>query len=108
MNNLIYIYVDPNKNKVTLTKKELEALLEKAFNQGYYSRPYYYSYAYPYTYPYYSTTTSTGDCVTISNTSRDVGLKQDFATYTSSLSDSIIFTTSQAEAEYGIGTNMND
>lgn len=53
----------------------------------------------PYTYTY------TGPC---DATAETTGTKSSFSTYTTSCNNSIIFTSSEAEANYGIGTNMNN
>lgn len=118
MVDVIYVYANPYDGTVTLTKEELQELLDKAFKQGYYSRGYIYSSPWTVTTtPYY--TTSAGPKVTVnpctitcnntapSTLTADTGTQEDFSTYTTSYHDSIIFTSSEAEANYGIGTNQN-
>lgn len=135
MVDVIYVYADPYSDMVNLTKEELQALLEKAFKQGYdkgygdarfrYDYPIItttpaitYEKSIPYTNPCTitcdssittATTATDADTVTtISCTAKDSGLRKDFWTYTESGLGSIIFTSSEAEANYGIGTNMNN
>ena len=114
MVDVIYVYANPYDGTVTLTKEELQELLDKAFKQGYYSRGYVYSS--PWTTV---TTTSAGPkvpvnpcTITCNNTApstltADAGTQEDFSTYTKSMQDSIIFTASESNAQYGIGTNAN-
>ena len=135
MVDVIYVYADPYDDMVHLTKKELQELLDRAFkqghNQGYAEARYYYTSPYitttpaitykqepGYNPPYTITCTHTGDAVTIPYTNPCTGLcdataeatgtKSNFSTYTTSCNNSIIFTSSEAEANYGIGTNMNN
>ena len=118
MVDVIYVYANPYDGTVTLTKEELQELLEKAFKQGYYSKGYIYSSPWTVTTtPYY--TTSAGPKVTVnpctitcnntasSTLTADTGTQEDFSTYTKSMQDSIIFTASESNAQYGIGTNAN-
>lgn len=119
MVDVIYVYANPYDGTVTLTKEELQELLDKAFKQGYYSRGY--TYGSPWTVtptPYYTTTPGSNITVnpctiTCDNTvpstltANAAGTQEDFSTYTKSMQDSIIFTSSEAEANYGIGTNQN-
>lgn len=134
MVNVIYVYADPYDDMVHLTKKELQELLDKAFkqghNQGYAEGRNFYNSPYitttpaityklePEYNPYTITCTAADDNITIpytqtcsitNNTATEaVGTKSSFSTYTTSCNDSIIFTSSEAEANYGIGTNMNN
>lgn len=134
MVDVIYVYADPYDDMVHLTKKELQELLDRAFkqghNQGYAEGRNYYNSPYitttpaitykqqPEYNPYTITCTYTGDAVTIpytntcsianDSTTEAAGTKSSFSTYTTSCNDSIIFTSSEAEANYGIGTNMNN
>lgn len=119
MVDVIYVYANPYDGTVTLTKEELQELLDKAFKQGYYSRGY--TYSSPWTTvtttPYCTTTTGSNITVnpctiTCNNTApstltADTGTQEDFSTYTKSMQDSIIFTASESNAQYGIGTNAN-
>lgn len=134
MVDVIYVYADPYDDMVHLTKKELQELLDRAFkqghNQGYAEGRNFYNSPYitttpaitykqePGYNPYTITCTHTGDAVTIPYTNTCTGLcdataetastKSSFSTYTTSCIDSIIFTNSEAEANYGIDTNMNN
>ena len=112
MVDVIYVYANPYDGTVTLTKEELQELLDKAFKQGYYSRGY--TYSSPWTTvttttpPYYTyTTTGAGIQTNPCTITCDTGTQEDFSTYTKSSNDSIIFTSLESEAQYGIGTNAN-
>lgn len=119
MIDVIYVYANPYDGTVTLTKEELQELLDKAFKQGYYSRGYTYSSPWTvtttpsYTYTVADSSITANPCtITCDNTvpstlTMDAGTQEDFSTYTKSMQDSIIFTSSEAEANYGIGTNQN-
>lgn len=102
MSDVIYVYVNPETNYIVLTKKELEDLLDKAYQQGRNSH-WYWGY-----YPtYYSTTPSYpyGNTISTTGTSKDYNI-------TSSVDDpskhnTVIFTTSSNDATYGIATPSN-
>jgi len=131
MVDVIYVYADPYNDMVNLTKEELQELLEKAFKQGYdkgygearfrYDYPIItttpaitYEKTAPYTNPYTitadgtTTATDTADAITTMSYATQDNTRKDFWTYTDSGSGSIIFTNSEIEANYGIGTNMNN
>jgi len=131
MVDVIYVYADPYNDMVNLTKEELQTLLEKAFKQGYdkgygearfrYDYPIItttpaitYEKTAPYTNPYTITAdettiaTDTTDTITTIPCATQDNTRKDFWTYTESGLGSIIFTSSEAEANYGIGTNMNN
>ena len=135
MVDVIYVYADPYSDMVNLTKEELQTLLEKAFKQGYdkgygearfrYDYPIItttpaitYEKTNPYTNPYTitadgtitttTTATDTNDTITTIPCATQDNTRKDFWTYTESGAGSIIFTNSETEANYGIGTNMNN
>ena len=135
MVDVIYVYADPYNDMVNLTKEELQELLEKAFKQGYdkgYGEAHFrydypiitttpaitYEKTAPYTNPYTitadgtitttTTATNTADTITTIPYATQDNTRKDFWTYTESGVGSIIFTSSETEANYGIGTNMNN